>query len=303
MEQKRITTVNEALDISTLNIAGATALGVDGLKQNTLAAITSDRTALVTVRDSLNVAKTERKTRQTALNVAFAAGRAFALSARDLLKKRLGNRYSTAWNTAGFVGSTEIPRTIGDTKILLEGLAAYFTANPTHGSVDQNVTAEAAQTLFNELVAAQNAVKAQNSEVRTLLQTRNTKFTAMKRRLRGVVNELRDILDPLDARWETFGLKRPGAKNIPGVPENVTVTVIGAGKAVVNWGSAPRAEHYRVWMKVNGVDEEMLSVGSTAGVELTIEGLPANATIEIAVSAVNNGGESGKSTVVTVTTH
>ena len=55
-------------------------------------------------------------------------------------------------------------------------------------------------------------------------------------------------------------------------------------------------------MKINGVDEEIQSVGSSVGVDFTIEGLPANSMIEIAVSAVNNGGESGKSTVVTVTT-
>ena len=303
MKQKQIKTVNEALDQSTLNIAGATDLGAGGLKQNTAAAITADRAALLMVRDSLDVAKTDLKTRQAALEVALAGGKAFALAARDMLKKRLGNQYSTAWDVAGFVGSIQIPESLGNVKVTLERLGAYFTANPTHGSVDQNVTAETAQTLFTELVAAQNAVKAQKAAVRTLQQTRDTKFTMLKRRLRGVVKELGDILDPLDARWETFGLNKPGAKQIPGVPENVIVTLLGGGRAVVSWKASARAEHYRLWMKVNGVDQEMQSAGSTAGVDFTIEGLPANAAIEIAVSAVNNGGESAKSAVVTVTTH
>ena len=303
MKQEKIRTIDDALDLSTRNVAGATELGVDGLKQNTTAAITADRAALVAARTAFDAANTERATRIDALQTALAGGRAFAMAARDMLKRRLGNQYSQAWDTAGFVGSIEIPRTIGGVKIVLERLAVYFTANPTHGSVDQNVTAEAAQILFDELVAAQNAVDSQKAAVGTLQQTRNSKFKALKRRLRGVVKELGDILDPLDPRWTSFGLNKPGAKQIPGVPENVTVTLLGGGRAVVSWKSSARAEHYRLWMKVNGVNQEMQSAGSTAGVDFTIEGLPANSTIEVAVSAVNNGGESGKSAVVTVATH
>ena len=70
----------------------------------------------------------------------------------------------------------------------------------------------------------------------------------------------------------------------------------------VKWDQSARAGHYRVWKKVVGVDENFISVGSPSDLDFTIENLPAGKTIQIAVSAVNNGGESLKSEVVTIVT-
>ena len=72
---------------------------------------------------------------------------------------------------------------------------------------------------------------------------------------------------------------------------------------MVKWSAAARAEHYRVWIKVNGVDQELRAVGNSTDVGLLLEGLPANSTIQVGVSAVNNGGESAISGVVTLVTH
>ena len=57
-----------------------------------------------------------------------------------------------------------------------------------------------------------------------------------------------------------------------------------------------------MWKKVNAVDEAIVAVGSPADLDFAIEGLPANSTIQFAVSAMNNGGESVLSPVVTVVT-
>ena len=301
MKQKKITLMADALDLSTTAIAGATDMGVAGPKYNTAAVLTADSAALVTARNVHDAALMELDRKQDVLNTVRLSARVFAIMAKDRLKLRLGSKYSQAWDVAGFVGSLRVPSSTSDLKVLLQRLVSYFTNEPTAESAE--VTATAAQTLYGELVAAENAINAQKTVVNTKLNDRKAKFDVVKRRIRGLVKELSEILDPLDPRWTSFGLNKPGAKQMPGVPENVTVTLIGGGKAVVSWGSAPRAEHYRLWMKINGVDEELQSVGSSAGVDFTIEGLPANATIEIAVSAVNNGGESGKSAVVTVSTH
>ena len=303
MQQKQITSIADALDLSTLAIAGATDMGVAGPKYNTSLVLTTDTNALLVARDAYNAALIDLANRQNALEVARAGAQVFVTMSRDRLKLRFGNRYNQAWDVAGFVGSTEIPRTIRELKVILPVLKSYFTNQPTAEVADADITAARAQVLFDDLCTAENALVAQKTVVNTKLNDRNAKFDVLKRRLRGLIKELSEILDPLDPRWTSFGLNKPGAKQTPDVPENVTVTLMGGGRADVSWGSAPRAEHYRVWMKVNGVDEELQSVGSSAGVDFTIEGLPANATIEIAVSAVNNGGESGKSAVVTVATH
>jgi hypothetical protein len=107
----------------------------------------------------------------------------------------------------------------------------------------------------------------------------------------------------LDLRWLTFGLKMPGADSIPEVPANILAVLTGPTALSIKWDAAARADYYRVWKKVVGVDEELVPVASPADLDLTMEALPNNATIEIAVSALNNGGESLRSAVVTVQTH
>jgi fibronectin type 3 domain-containing protein len=82
----------------------------------------------------------------------------------------------------------------------------------------------------------------------------------------------------------------------------VIAVLIGPNAVAVKWTGAARAEYYRVWKKVVGVDEEFIALNSPHDLDYTIEGLPANATVQIVVTAVNNGGESAKSEVVTVTT-
>ena len=59
----------------------------------------------------------------------------------------------------------------------------------------------------------------------------------------------------------------------------------------------------RVWKKVRGVDAAAVAVGSPADLDFTIENLPTGAVIEITITAVNNGGESPVSEVITITTH
>ena len=51
------------------------------------------------------------------------------------------------------------------------------------------------------------------------------------------------------------------------------------------------------------VDAEFVLVDTRADLDFTLEGLPRNATIQVALSAANSGGESAKSAVVTVVTH
>ncbi|MDB6026989.1 MAG: hypothetical protein JWM68_3212, partial [Verrucomicrobiales bacterium] len=58
-----------------------------------------------------------------------------------------------------------------------------------------------------------------------------------------------------------------------------------------------------VWKRVIGLDAEPVAVGSPADLDFTLENLPAASTVEISISAVNNGGESQLSEKITITTH
>jgi hypothetical protein len=99
-----------------------------------------------------------------------------------------------------------------------------------------------------------------------------------------------------------FGLNRSGAEQIPDVPENVTAVLIGNNAIAVNWGGAARAERDGVWVKVNGIDTELVLRDTREDLDYVIENLPANTKVEVAVSAVNNGGESAMSEVIAITT-
>ena len=58
-----------------------------------------------------------------------------------------------------------------------------------------------------------------------------------------------------------------------------------------------------MFKKVQGVDTEFILVGSPGDLDFTLENLPANSTIEIYVTAVNNGGEGVASEKITIVTH
>ena len=70
----------------------------------------------------------------------------------------------------------------------------------------------------------------------------------------------------------------------------------------VKWDKAARAEHYRIWLKIEGTDDALEPVASSGDTDYTHEGLPSGTLIKVAVSAVNNGGESALSEVIEVTT-
>ena len=90
---------------------------------------------------------------------------------------------------------------------------------------------------------------------------------------------------------------------MPEAPVNVHSTFVNNVSAVIAWDDAPRADYYRVWKRVIGLDDEPVNVGSPADANFTLENLPANSPAEIFVSAVNDGGESERSAVLTITTH
>ena len=53
---------------------------------------------------------------------------------------------------------------------------------------------------------------------------------------------------------------------------------------------AARAEYYRVFLKIAGVDEDFVNVADPKDLEYTLKGLTAGTTIEAYVVPMNDGG-------------
>jgi hypothetical protein len=275
---------------------------VIGVKQNTKLVLDVELGDLLTGRDGHEQAKVELTARRLGLRQANKACRTFLFLARDVLKPTLGSQYSEAWDVTGLVGSLTIPMSPDEVNPLMQSMRSYFTVNPAQEVAPLNISALHAGKLFTDLAAAQVAVELQRVAIDEAMKARDEKARKLRRRLRCLVEELTLLLDPLDSRWLAFGFPKPGADQMPDVPENLRVTLIGNTAAALKWDAAPRAEYYRVWKRVIGVDEELVAVGSPADVDFTAEDLPGHAEVEFAISAVNNGGETMTGAVQKVTT-
>src|SRR5688572_19936205 len=111
MRQKQIRSIGDAISSSTTAWAGAEKIGeAVGLKHNVAATINLKRSELIAAGTANETAKEELRTRRKRLVSATQAAIRHATTARDILKPKLGNHYSTAWNKTGFARSLRIPR-------------------------------------------------------------------------------------------------------------------------------------------------------------------------------------------------
>ncbi|MDB6027512.1 MAG: hypothetical protein JWM68_3735, partial [Verrucomicrobiales bacterium] len=165
-----------------------------------------------------------------------------------------------------------------------------------------NITAAFFTTLFDDLNAARSNVKTQELQVAKTLAIRDEKARQLRKRIRSVIDELHMLMEPMDLRWHAFGFNRPGAEQTPDAPENVTAILVNETSAMIEIPPTPRANYFRVYQRVIGVDTEPVPVGSPSDADFTLEDLPRQASIEISVSAVNDGGESRLSAPVIVMT-
>jgi hypothetical protein len=262
--------------------------------------IDADIAALVLARDSHTAAKGELTVRREAQNAFADSAYAWVVFGRDVLKKTLGNTHSVKWEDVGLKRSLAVPHAPERLMALLLSMKAYFAANPTLEVPALNVTSADAELMATDLLAHRNAVNAQRAVVKTLQIVRDEKATLLRLRLVGGIRELSRVLTPLDPRWMAFGFNLPGAQEVPQAPQNIVAVLLGPTAVSLKWDAAARAEYYRVWKMVEGVDTEFVAVGNPADLDFTLEGLQAGQKVKIAISAVNNGGESVKSTILEI---
>ncbi|MFM2296030.1 MAG: hypothetical protein RLZZ350_2443 [Verrucomicrobiota bacterium] len=269
-----------------------------GLHQNTETNVQIDldaTRAAVLVYDEATATKVAAT---AARNAADTAARACLAAVRAVLVLRYGAEWSDAWLPTGFPdGSNAIPDTVDARAELLFELHGYFTAHPAHENAPLGVTAALAQTNGDALsgginMLAENIVIAGQKKV-----LRDAAVLALRKRLRGLINELEQLLDENDPRWIAFGLTPPGTPATPEIPVAPTLTAGTHGIVIASWPVATRADYYRVFKQVVGVDAAFVYVDHPSDTGLLLHGLPTGATVKVCLSAANSHGESQRSEV------
>ena len=284
-----------------------------GLLQNTEAALRTVLVALVGspegpggvpaavpgARADWNTAKAAKTAATGAFVSTKSNGRALASACVNVLKPRLGNSWTNAWQSAGFTGgSIAIP---DNPLTLLQQLRAYFETNPTHEKLDVaagvDVTAAACEAAAQAISTASSASNNSNTVAGEAKRDYEDAMDAARSRLSGLRDELTQLIAPDDDRWYAFGFEKPSNPETPEVPENVTGVPGTGGMLFVDFDDARRATHYRA--KVFNVATSTLFMERiTHDSEITLQTLPLNTPLRIEISAINPTGESQPATLL-----
>lgn len=269
-----------------------------GVKQNTLARLTAVLDAMRAAELAFRRALADWAAARSATKAEDRELARWLTSARGLLSLRLGERWNSRWEAAGFSGhKTSIPTTQAARFALAASLQRYLTEYPELEVASLNLSAEAAQARY-EAVRASRAELNRTATVRAeALKARDTAYDQLRRRAQWMVTELECLLDENDSRWQAFGLNLPGAGQVPEPVEEFTVRPDGPGALRLTWRHARRAEYCRVFAQAEGVDAALTFRLRVKGREARLEDLPAGRTVRVQLIAANDTGEAAPSEV------
>ena len=117
----------------------------------------------------------------------------------------------------------------------------------------------------------------------------------LRKRVRGLINELGDLIAEDDARWEDFGLNIPANPSAPLSVASVAVAQASNHRLEVSWPYAVRAVRYRVETFVVGVDTEWQNAASTKDLIAMLKNLTAGQVVKVRVVSGNDGGDAAPS--------
>ena len=129
---------------------------------------------------------------------------------------------------------------------------------------------------------------------------RGAAANALRKRVRGFINELSDLIEDDDSRWELFGLNIPANPSAPESVASVTAAALGNGRFEVAWPYTTRAVRYRVEGKITGVDADFKSLGSFKDLGTILKGFTAGQVVQLRIVAGNDGGDAAPSPVASV---
>lgn len=289
---------NEIGSMNTTNLlalaikakAGATAHPEITLTQNTAAKIQTDLAATQTAEAQYQAAITAIVPTQEAHAAALADAYAWAQRTRDVLKAHCGNQHGALWNAAGFVSSLQIPREWNGLRVLVASLGAYFSANAALEVESLQVTAERAGELVTALDAARSGVMAARQAAAVKREAREAALQKLRVRVRGLADEVKQLIGRDDLRWRAFGLKVPAEPAVPPQPEELAVTNDTPRQLLLRCEAVSYADHYRWWRRPHGSPAEPEAVGTSELPMFLLEDLSGGTHWDIFVSAVNASG-------------
>lgn len=276
--------------------------GTIGILQNTEAAMRAAITALSNAETQAGLKKTAVSAAYDALQVADDAGYACINNCKLRLRQVLGERWSAAWEPTGFPGnSTAVPDKADVRFTLLDALKNYFTAVPASENAGMGATAALCGAAWTAISDARQAVANAESDQTTAFNTRTAAQDALRKRVRGLINELETLIAPDDARWEAFGLNIPANPSAPEPVASVTAAALGNGRIEVSWPYATRATRYRVETFITGVDTEWQNKASAKDLEVILKNFTAAQVVKVRIIAFNDGGDAAPSPETQVT--
>ena len=292
-------------NISVMNITNILALAIkakDGatahpeiaLTQNTAAKIQTDLMAAQAKEAEYQGAITAIVPLQEAYLTAIDGAYTFAQRAKDVLKVRCGSQHGALWNTTGFTSALKVPATWDGLRVLLGSLGTYFSANAAHEVAAMTVTAASAAALTAALDATRGAVVGARQAAATNYTARETAFATLRVRLRGLADELKQLIGRVDVRWRVFGLKVPAEAAVPRQPEHLVVINDTPLQLLLRCDAVAYADHYRWWRRSHNAPGEPEAMGSSELPMFLLENLSGGTHWDIFVSAVNSSGTEGR---------
>ena len=264
-----------------------------GVKQNTETLTRADLAAAISANGTYQATKTARLQAVAGERLVDSDAKLSLRTARDVLKKPLGDVYTQSWAEVGFLNnSLALPATLGGRIALLGSMAGYFTAHATLEVASLGVTAAALTGKHDALAGVVAAVATAEANQQSKRELRDAAVTALQHRLRGLVQELSKLLGPLDPRWKQFGFNEPGDDSRPATPEGLTVIPGAARHLQAEWNYTPGAARYHLYREVVGVDPEYVFVKTVTDTSATFNSFVSGAHVRVRLTAVNSAGES-----------
>jgi len=273
-----------------------------GIKQNTEAVIRAAIDAAITARQNYTAAGVVVASQYDALQTADAAGEQTLTNCKLRLAKLFGQRFNPQWAATGWPDqSTGIPQSQDKRFTLLNSLKNYFTANPSAESAQMDATAALCLAAHTAISNARAAVNTAETTETDRLKDRKAAMKTLRKRIRGLIDELTQLIAEDDARWETFGLNIPANPSPPEGIADLTLTTPVAGKIHTTWPYATRMAGTRLLTKRQGIDLDWVNAGTVDGLEKTLDGFTAGEVVDVQAVPYNEAGDGPGSPVRTVT--
>ena len=220
---------------------------------------------------------------------------------RTTLKLYLGERWSTAWNQAGFdKGTLQIPKwSTASVVNIVRTLRSYLLANPAQQNSLNGVTAAAAGALVTALDAGTAALSDARTAQHTKRVSRDASHQDLSAYLRNSRKEVESALDEKDSRWMDFIETVPGELRAPEAVSAIVAEAGLPGHVRLSFLGAVRADAYGVYVS-HGEGQPFLH---TVTVRDTVADLilTPGANVRIRVRASNAAGQSAFSPSAEVT--